>query len=149
MRTRALAAPLALAVTLVLAACSSFGGAQTETSSPTVTPSAPPSFVPGGTAEQNHAWFDQINQQTLAADGKASAREFVDALVAGGFDKGAMQVTHDRTTVDLEADYIIVSIKIGDACLIGQRTARGYASEVAAVLSTGKCLVGETLPINW
>ncbi|MFC5123255.1 DUF6993 domain-containing protein [Pseudoclavibacter helvolus] len=75
--------------------------------------------------------------------------ELVNALSTTGFDKAAMEVTFDRTNVDLEADYIIVSVKIGEECLVGQRGPRGYTSDVVAPVSTGKCLIGLTQPITW
>lgn len=135
---------------LVLVGCTGApapGPDTTETA--TASPTGDPEFVPGGTAEQNKPWFDHVNQQTLAQNATASSRELVDALVAAGFDKSAMEVTFDRTNVDLEADYIIVSVKIGEECLIGQRGPRGYASEIAGLVGVGTCLLGHTQPINW
>lgn len=138
----------ALSATLLLVGCQN-DTAHRDESTPTPTEAAPPALVEGGSAEENQPWFDHINGQTLEQNPSASSREFVDALVAGGFDKSAMEVTFDRTNVDLEADYIIVSVKIDDECLIGQRSARGYTSQVMPVLGTGKCLVGYTQPIDW
>lgn len=139
-----------IAAGLLLSACSTLSPGPDETASPAATEQGPPEFVPGGTAEQNKAWFDHVNQQTLAQNASASSHELVDALAAAGFDKAAMEVTFDRTNVDLDADYIIVSVKLGDECLIGQRGPRGYASEIATPIEpTGTCLIGATQPIDW
>lgn len=147
---RAIASAVVLAGTLVLTGCSSGDPQPTTPATEVATPSAAPVFVPGGTAEQNKPWFDHINQQTLAQNEKASSREMVDALVVAGFDKTAMQVTFDSTSTDLEADYIIVSVRIGEQCLVGQRSPRGYHSEIVPpVASTGTCLLGQTRPIDW
>ncbi|WP_217498894.1 hypothetical protein [Leifsonia sp. C5G2] len=127
----------------------------TPTASPTATPtaSAPPAIalVPGGTAQQNLPYFDQVNRATLAAKPDAQGRDFIDALVAAGFSKADMQVTVDTTTIGLKANSIQFSVKLGDTCLIGQNgaDAGGYSSMVTPVLSTGACLIGQTRPIDW
>lgn len=151
MRYSRLIAPAALVAVLALAGCSSQEGqppAET-TAAAEPTQAAPAIFVPGGSAGENKPIFDQTNLQTIATNGSASSVELVNALSTTGFDKAAMEVTFDRTNVDLEADYIIVSVKIGEECLVGQRGPRGYTSDVVAPVSTGKCLIGLTQPITW
>lgn len=151
MRCSRLIAPAALVAVLALAGCSSQEGqppAET-TAAAEPTQAAPAVFVPGGSAGENKPIFDQTNLQTIATNGSASSVELVNALSTTGFDKAAMEVTFDRTNVDLEADYIIVSVKIGEECLVGQRGPRGYTSDVVAPVSTGKCLIGLTQPITW
>ncbi|MBB2957813.1 DUF6993 domain-containing protein [Pseudoclavibacter helvolus] len=151
MRCSRLIAPAALVAVLALAGCSSQEGqppAET-TAAAEPTQAAPAIFVPGGSAGENKPIFDQTNLQTIATNGSASSVELVNALSTTGFDKAAMEVTFDRTNVDLEADYIIVSVKIGEECLVGQRGPRGYTSDVVAPVSTGKCLIGLTQPITW
>jgi len=141
-----------------LSGCQLFGGPAGQSVAPTPTASetattaaaAPAVLVPGGTAEQNKPFFDSVNQATLGADGKASSRALVDALVAAGFDKAAMEVTYDKTSIDLDADYVIVSVNLSGTCLIGQRSSSGYVSEIAAEIpTTHKCLIGGTQPIDW
>ncbi|WP_146080184.1 DUF6993 domain-containing protein [Pseudoclavibacter sp. RFBG4] len=151
MRRFALIAPVALVAALVLAGCSSQEAQPpAETTAAAEATQAPPAaFVPGGTASDNKPIFDETNLQTIATNGSASSVELVDGLTATGFDKAAMEVTFDRTNVDLEADYIIVSVKIGEECLVGQRGPRGYTSDIVAPVSTGKCLIGLTQPITW
>lgn len=152
----------AAAVVLVLALTGCVGGAS-PTGSPTATatagaPGSPTAstqptaaLVPGGTAQQNLPYFDQVNRATLAANPDAKGRDFIDALVAAGFDKAAMQVTVDTTTIGLKANSIQFSVKLGDSCLIGQNgaDAGGYNSMVTPVLATGACLIGQTRPIDW
>jgi hypothetical protein len=124
--------------------------AATSSAAPTPTPTAA-QFVPGGTAQQNLAYFDQVNRATLAANPDAKGRDFIDALVAAGFSKADMQVTVDTTTIGLKANSIQFSVKLGDGCLIGQNgaDAGGYNSMVTPVLATGACLVGQTRAIDW
>ena len=149
-RSRRVGAALVVAfAAIALAGCANDAPTPSPEPTASATPTVPPSFVPGGTAEQNKPWFDHVNQETLTANPVATSHEFVDGLAAGGFDKAAMEVTFDRTNVDLEADYIIVSVKIGEECLIGQRGPRGYTSEIVPPISTGTCLIGATQPITW
>ncbi|MBU4466432.1 MAG: hypothetical protein KKH75_11365, partial [Actinobacteria bacterium] len=54
-----------------------------------------------------------------AASG-AAGRAYVDALVAAGFDKTAMQVTNDTSTVGDPAESIQFSVRWGSECLVGQ-----------------------------
>jgi hypothetical protein len=121
--------------------------------SPTPSASAPAAIalVPGGTAEQNLPYFDQVNRATLAANPNAKGRDFIDALVAAGFQKGDMQLTVDTTTIGLKANSIQFAVRMGDTCLIGQNgaDAGGYWSQAVPVLPTGTCLIGQTRPIDW
>lgn len=141
-----------------LAGC--VGGAPAPTTStpaaspsptPTSTVAPEPELVPGGTAAQNLPYFDKVNRATLAANPAAKGRDFIDALVAAGFDKSAMQVTVDTTTIGLAANSIQFSVKLGDTCLIGQNgaDAGGYSSLTTPVLATGACLIGQTRAIDW
>ncbi|MGH1548546.1 DUF6993 domain-containing protein [Leifsonia poae] len=148
-----------VAVLLALTGCT---GTTTATPSPSApessapaspTPSAPAAIalVPGGTAEQNLPYFDQVNRATLAANPDAKGRDFIDALVAAGFSKSDMQLTVDTTTIGLKANSIQFAVRMGDTCLIGQNgaDAGGYWSQAVPVLPTGTCLIGQTRPIDW
>ena len=119
------------------------------TSSPSASSSA--SAAPDTSAAGQKALFDSTNNATLTAAGGANpgGRAFVDALVAAGFDKAAMQLTPDKTAINLDADNIQFSVLIGADCLVGQYGNVGYQSTVLPVLSTGKCLVGTTRAIDW
>ncbi|SEA86920.1 hypothetical protein SAMN04515680_1906 [Leifsonia sp. 21MFCrub1.1] len=145
-----------LTIALALAGCT--GPTPQATASRTATPAATSTatptaagLVPGGTAQENLAYFNTVNQATLAANPNAQGRDFIDALVAAGFTKADMQVTVDTTTIGLKANSIQFSVRMGDSCLIGQNgaDAGGYSSMVTPVLSTGSCLIGQTRPIDW
>ncbi|WP_141692924.1 DUF6993 domain-containing protein [Leifsonia xyli] len=155
-RTAIVSASLALGLSVLLAGCApqpaSPAGSVGQAQGATPVPSAAPTLVPGGTAEQNLPFFDHINRATLAANPEAKGRDFIDALVAAGFAKADMQVTVDTTTIGLKANSIQFSVKLGDSCLIGQNgaDAGGYNSTVAAPIPpTGACLVGQTRAIDW
>lgn len=139
------------AETATPSAVASATAAPASTATPTASAPAAVGLVPGGTAEQNLPYFDQVNKATLAANPNAQGRDFIDALVAAGFTKTDMQVTVDTTTIGLKANSIQFSVRMGDTCLIGQNgaDAGGYWSEVTPVLSTGNCLVGQTRAIDW
>ena len=113
------------------------------------TPDPEPTLVPEGSALQNRDYFDFVNERLLAEQQTPDGRAFIDNLTAAGFDREAMEVTPDRTAVDLAADNIQFSVRMGDECLLGQFGNTGYVSHIADVLRTGTCLVGRTRPIDW
>ena len=115
----------------------------TEGAAPTLNPDLP--------ASENLPFFDSVNLGVVAANASAGGRDFIDALVAAGFDKSQMEVTADRTTVDLQADSVQFAVLFADECLVGQYgpASGGYHSAVRPALGTGGCLVGETRPIDW
>jgi Domain of unknown function (DUF6993) len=119
--------------------------------SSTPTPDPAPTLHPRGTAEDNLPLFTAVVDQVWASPDRVSGRAYVDALVAAGFDKSAMQVTRDQTTVGNPAESIQFSVRWGDQCLLGQvGPATGEAvTIVAPSLDEGLCLVGETRPIDW
>ena len=115
-------------------------------------------FLPNGTAvviahkdSDNLAFFDSVNLAVVAANDSAGGRDFIDALTAAGFDRSAMQVTADRTTVDLQAGSVQFSVRFDDECLVGQYgpESGGYHGAVRPALGHGGCLVGQTRPIDW
>lgn len=118
---------------------------------PTATPSRAPAYVSGGTTAINKAFFDSVNAQTVqAAGGSPEGPAFIAALRAAGFPADVMEVTPDITTVGVKADSIQFSVKMSDACLVGQWGAVvGYVSVAAPILSTGKCLIGQTRTIDF
>jgi hypothetical protein len=144
----------ALASVAVLVGCTSSTPTPTPSATASATPAATGSpaiaLVPEGTAEENKPFFDEVNAQT-ATDAEAGGRDFVDALVAAGFDKEAMEVTQDATTLGDRAESIQFSVRWQDSCLIGQfgPAVGGYHSTLQPVLGTGRCLIGETRTIDW
>jgi len=120
-------------------------------SSPAPTPEAAPALVPGGTAAQNLPFFAQVVGGVWAGPDQSQGRAYIDALTAAGFDKGAMQVTPDRTTIDNPAESIEFSVRLGDECLVGQ-VGPSIGNPVTTVLpglSSGGCLIGQTRSIDW
>ncbi|MEI5583029.1 MULTISPECIES: DUF6993 domain-containing protein [unclassified Agromyces] len=154
---------LACAVTLVLAGCTETAEPRTTgTESPpgetqpaasTAPPSGDDEPTPGmeRPAAESLALFDSVNEAVIAADPDAGGRDFIDALVAAGFDRSAMQVTSDTTTLGDRADSIQFAVGLGPDCLIGQYGPKsdGYRSAVRPALGTGGCLIGDTRPIDW
>ncbi|KFF58654.1 hypothetical protein JF66_16995 [Cryobacterium sp. MLB-32] len=125
-------------------------GSAPSSASPTAT--APPvlTLEPNLSATGNLAYFDSI-ASVVAATNPVDGRAYIDALVAGGFDKSAMELTFDRTHVDLAADFVQFSVLFAGECMIGQYgpASGGYHSMVAPVLGSGTCLLGVTRQIDW
>ncbi|WGD36441.1 hypothetical protein [Lysinibacter sp. HNR] len=147
-------------IALMLSGCAAFNaltGQSPEvrsTNIPTMNPDSPgPEFVPGGSAEENLDFFNFVNLQTAQGGAAINGQNVVNALVAGGFDKQAMQVSLDQTTQGLTADSIFVSVRIGSECLIGQLTTedRTVVGAVEPVVGPDEsvCLIGSTRPIDW
>jgi len=120
------------------------------TPSPTMSAEPAPDFFPEGDAQDNKAYFDWVLSGLSAVDQKQPGKTMVNALVRGGFRKKAIELTPDRTKTDLVADSVIVAIKMGRSCLIGQRTDdKKYYSSIETALKTGGCLIGATRKIDW
>ena len=139
----------ALLAALALGGCaagSPSGGGPSATPAPRPSPSA---SADPNTAEAKLVLFDETNRETVAAPGTPKGRDFVDALVAAGFDKRAMELTSDTTAIGLAADNIQFSVRIEDDCLVGQFGNVGYRSAILPALESSGCLVGSTRSINW
>ncbi|MCD2442383.1 hypothetical protein LQ757_08860 [Agromyces sp. SYSU K20354] len=156
------AALVGVLVALVLSGCAVLSQPTAPTSGTTPSAAAPAvseepvateasGLRPDLPAAENLAFFDSVNAAVVAANDSAGGREFIDALTAAGFDRSAMQVTADRTTVDLQAGSVQFSVLMGDGCLVGQYgpASGGYHGAVRPALGTGGCLVGRTRPIDW
>lgn len=116
-------------------------------------PEAPPELIPGGTAEENLPYFTEVIRGYAAGEGAVNGEPIVNAVAESGFDRSAMQVSFDATKTGLEADNIFVSVRVDDACLIGQITApdRDFATSVEPAVGPDRniCLIGETRVIDW
>jgi len=122
----------------------------TTAPSPTATDTAP-ALKPDGTAADNLPYFSSIVAAVWAGPDNASGRAYIDALAGGGFDKAAMEVTFDQSTVGNPAESIQFSVLWAGECLVGQ-VGPATGSPVAVVLrpvGSDKCLIGETRPIDW
>lgn len=153
---------LALAAAVTLAGCTPVApeGESTVTAPPAATagPSASssevpaaPKLMPGGSAADNLPLFSQVVQSVWAGGDRATGRAYVDALVAAGFDRAAMQVTADQSTIGNPAESIEFSVRWQDECLVGQ-VGPSIGDPVSAVLpglSSGGCLIGQTRAIDW
>ncbi|MBN9607052.1 MAG: hypothetical protein J0G30_10615 [Actinomycetales bacterium] len=146
----------AATIALALAGCVESPAPEPTTTRPSSTappaspaPTAPPTYDPEGSAADNQAYFDHVIAELVATNPNPKGRDLIDALVNGGFDKSAMEVTPDETSVRLDADAIQFSVRIGDDCLIGDWGGGTASSTVLPVLPTGTCLVGTTRPIDW
>lgn len=144
---------------LLLASCG-------PTSSPSVTPeptdagaspspSTPPSgpvYVADGTADDNLPLFAAVTGEVWASDQRVSGRAYIDALTAAGFDRAAMQVTQDVTTVGNPVESLMFAVRWGDTeCLVGQvgPSTGEPVTVVMPQLAEGRCLVGATRAIDW
>lgn len=158
--SRLLALPVAAVIALGAVACTP-GGEAPGTPSPAPTPSASPTeapsdagpvLVPDGSAADNLPLFAQITQDVWATEQRAAGRAYIDALVAAGFDKAAMQVTYDETSIGDPVDSIQFAVRWDDEeCLVGQvgPSIAEPAAMVLPVLGTERCLLGATRPIDW
>ncbi|GAB6857468.1 DUF6993 domain-containing protein [Microbacterium xylanilyticum] len=162
---RAIVAALgALAVALSIAGCGpathpgpSGPAAPAGTALVTAPPSRPetaaaaPALVPSGSADDNLPLFRAVTDRVWASDQRASGRAYIDALAAAGFDRAAMQLTEDHSTVGNPAESIQFSVRWGDReCLVGQ-VGPSTGDPVAAVLPQldgGACLVGRTATLG-
>lgn len=141
---------------LALAACGPEPSRSPDASAPppaTAPPgSAAPVLVPDGTASDNLPLFTRIAEDIWGTAEQGSGRAYVDALTAAGFDRAAMQVTQDQSTVGNPAESLQFSVRWGEKeCLIGQvgpSTGR-VVTAVMPQLAEGRCLVGSTRPIDW
>lgn len=118
---------------------------------PTATPAPSATVDPEASAAENLPVFSSIVAAVWAGNRRASGRAYVDALAEAGFDKSAMEVTPDASTVGNPAESIQFSVRWGQECLVGQvGPATGEpVAVVAPVLDAGRCLVGDTRPIDW
>ncbi len=161
MKKRNLLSGVALTgVALLLSGCAALNAVTGQapdvksTNAVSVAPDAPdPVLVPGGSAQDNLAFFNFTNLKTAQSDATINGENTVNALVQAGFDKGAMQVSFDQSTQGLTADSIYVSVRIGNDCLVGQLVTEGRSvvGAVEPVVGPDKsvCLIGGTRTIDW
>jgi hypothetical protein len=152
-------AATALLAVVVLAGCTAEAPAPTASATSTnaaSTPSATPSpteaeFSADGSAEDNLPVFTATVEEVWASEDRESGRAYIDALVTAGFDKSAMEVTEDFSTVGNAAESIQFAVMWGDECLAGQvgQATGDPVTTVLPALAEGTCLVGNTRAIDW
>ena len=122
--------------------------APTSTASASATDSSSPSASTDPAVAAELAKFDASNRGVAAA-GAPDDHGIVDALVAAGFAKSAMQITPDTPTNGRKVAAIEVAVLVGSTCLIGGFNGTAYTSDTAPALAGGKCLLGNTRAIDW
>ena len=125
--------------------------APTRSVSPAPT-AEPPALVPDGTADDNLPFFRAVAERVWASDQRDQGRAYVDALAEAGFDKQAMQVTEDLSTVGNPAESMQFSVRWGGECLVGQvgpDIGELVTRVLPAVQDGSLCLLGATRPIDW
>lgn len=157
-RTRMLQGMVGLILSaLVLVGCQSSGETTPVTlpemgdegqESPAPQPVEPPEFYPDGSAEQNRPYVDWVLRQAGAGVATLTGADAVAALEAGGLSRATMELTADRTAIGLEADSISLALQIAGECLIAQWSAEWVVTQVAPLLASGTCLLGETVSLN-
>lgn len=126
-------------------------GGDAATASPDATASPTPAPSATSEASQRLPLFTQTVAAVWTGPNPVSGRAYIDALTAAGFDKAAMQVTADQSTIGNAAESIEFAVRIGDQCLVGQ-VGPSIGDPVTAVLpglSAGGCLIGQTRAIDW
>lgn len=140
---------LAIALGVILAGCAPEPGSAPPTPAPArSTEGASPAV---GSAEARLEEFSAAMRGVWEQSRSVAGRDYIDALVAAGFDRDAMELTFDETSVGIPADSIQFSVRIGEACLVGQvgPSVPQPAARVMPGLPAGTCLIGETRPIDW
>jgi hypothetical protein len=151
------AATVLAVVTAVLSGCALGLPPIDGSAPPPPAPSAVPSVDgPGPAVPLDLEAFDAINRETVASIGDPSGADLTRALIAGGVDRAGLEITADITTADKRADAVFVAVSVGDSCLVGQyrHKASGedgdprYLGSVVAPLATGRCLIGDPVPVE-
>lgn len=111
------------------------------------------SYVEGGNADENFPIFVQTLDRVSRDDGVVAGREIVQHFESAGFDRSTMQVSRDRTRMDLDPESMFVSVRFGEDCLVGQLVMndRSVSAEVMPAVgpSNDICIIGLTQPIDW
>ncbi|MFS2241524.1 DUF6993 domain-containing protein [Microbacterium sp. OR16] len=140
------------AIMLALTACSPAATPDAPSATPSPGPAAPEASDAADESDAALASFTEITARVWASDSRGQGRAYVDALVEAGFQKDAMQVTADRSTVGNAAESLQFSVAVNDTqCLVGQvgpSTGEPVTARLPR-LADGACLVGGTRPIDW
>jgi hypothetical protein len=107
-----------------------------------------PEFIEGGSAEDNLPYIDYVLTEAGAGTGLFGSLDAVAVLENAGFDRANMEVTSDRTALELAAESITIAVIIDGECALGQWSSSWYASSVTPLLGAGTCLLGDTLSLD-
>ncbi|MCH6471820.1 DUF6993 domain-containing protein [Sinomonas terrae] len=125
--------------------------------SPTPSASAPPAaalarFDPSATGAANLDLFKRTLEKAAQSTAASSveAKTLTTALTGVGFNAAAMQQSADQTSANLQAPTLVVSVRLGAQCLVGQfvRSDASISTEIAAPIQTGACLIGRQSPAS-
>lgn len=107
--------------------------------------------MPDGSAAENLPLFTQVVADVWAGESRVRGNAYIDALTAAGFDRTAMQVTKDITSIGRPAESIQFAVAWDDEeCLVGQ-VGPSTGDPVTAVMprmAEVACIVGELSPIS-
>lgn len=149
------AAAAAVALLFSLAACAPAPVVPPTSASPAPTAEpteSAPTLLPDGSAADNLPVFTAVADAVWGSDQRGAGRAYIDALIAAGFDRDAMQVTQDTSTVGNPAESLQFSVRWGEKeCLIGQvgPSTGQVVTAVMPQLAEGRCLIGTTRAIDW
>jgi hypothetical protein len=145
-------AALAIATTIALAGCASQTSTSDSSASPdektsssaTPSPTKDPTFVEGGNAKTNQAFFQWFVSQQIAANPDIDSAGIAAAVSQSPFGGNPIQYTFSRTAIGLEADSADVSVEFAGECLIAQfgPVRDSVVVSVLPVLASGGCLLG-------
>lgn len=107
-----------------------------------------PEFIPGGSAQDNLPYIDLVLTDAGAGSGLFGSLDAVAALEAAGFSRQDIEVTSDRTRLELSAESVTIAVRVGEECALGQWSSSWYSSAVEPILASGTCLVGDTLSLD-
>lgn len=151
---RTITVALAVVSALALGGCASqpiAAPSVTPTPSVSVDPFGPkPDFFPEGTAVDNKPLFDWVLNHVVSADLKDPGKAMAKALIAEGFLAKKMELTKSKSGTGKPADGVVISVRIGKSCLMGQRMLdKSFTSTIESALKSGGCLIGETREVTW
>lgn len=144
--SRFLLGSIAVGTAIGLVGCSHTQLQPVQTAKPTT--AEPTESVDPDSAEGRQSAFDDAIETAQQGGAGVDRDVYVDALVEAGFDTESMEATDSLDSLGAPVTYIEIAVRIGDDCIIGQAGEGGTSSMLAAPLQTGKCLVGNTPPID-
>jgi hypothetical protein len=146
---------LAAAATIALAGCTPNEPMPTptttksSTATPTPTPTPELTLDPTGTAEENLPFWKHLVEKMQATYQMVDGAIMIQSLVDNGFNKADMELTPNETAIGERADSVIFSVRFDGQCFVGQIFPDRWNATLQPLLGTGKCLVGNTRPIDF
>ena len=107
-----------------------------------------PELVDGGSAADNLPYIDFVLVSAGAGTGLFGSLDAVAVLEEAGFSTDQLEVTSDRTALELAAESVTTAVVIDGECAMGQWSSEWYVSSVTPLLGAGTCLLGDTLSLD-